>query len=193
MEPINISNVKDIFFSVRGGWTITTILGNIFSAIEEKYGSRDLSYTILGVEIFDGSQPDYWYPGDCKHITIRITKKCINNIYCAVYEVAHEAIHLLSPVEFGNSTYLEEGIATYFSKQYLFHNTGFNMPIAGEKYQIAYNLTSKLLEIDESIIKELRKVQPSISAITKEMLLHFNQSIPTDLDDKLPTNFQFDM
>lgn len=190
MEPIDFSQVKDIFLSVEGQWTITTLLGHMLRQIKSEYGERDHTYEIIGIEMFDGAQPDYWFPGDCGNVAIRITKGCVGDINEAAYQVAHEAVHLLNPKKFGKTTYLEEGLATYFAKHYLAYNAHIDMPINGDDYRIAYDLTSKLLSIDNTIIKTLRKIEPDISSFTPNMILSHCPKASPILVENLTTNFQ---
>lgn len=193
MEHIDFQNVKDIFYSKNGEWTITTLLGHILGTAEAKYGNRDHSYTILGIELYDGTNPDFWFPGNCKNVVIRITNDCREDINKAVFQVAHESIHLLNPKVLGCTTYLEEGLATYFSKEYLYLEANCNMLINEAKYRTAYDLVKYLLSIDGSIIRKLRMRQPNISLITEEILLNENPNIPSSIAKKVTTNFQIEL
>jgi len=96
-------------------FTLTSKLGDILNFAEAQYGLRDYSYTILGIEFYNLPNPQIWYPQDCKHIAIQLTTRCLIDFNEGIYELAHEAIHCLSPTE-GKfpATVLEEGIATYF-------------------------------------------------------------------------------
>ena len=42
-------------------WSHTTTLGDLLFTAERKYGARDKSWTILGIEIC-GLHPQIWYP-----------------------------------------------------------------------------------------------------------------------------------
>ncbi len=188
MNKISFSNVSDIFMNSNGNWTISSILGEIFNEIENLYGKRDMSFTILGVELSKNNQPQTWFPGDRGHVLIQLTESCRNNIVEAVYQTAHEAVHCLFPKPFGSATYFEEGLATYFAKKYILFQQNIDMPITIYKYQQAYDLVCELLSIDNSIIKRIREKYPDISSIDKNQLLQYG--IPELLADKLTTNFQ---
>lgn len=170
-------------------WTITSKLGNMLRQAEEKYGQRDYSYTILGVEFNQEEHPRIWYPGDCKHIVIQITMNCINDLNRAVFQVAHEAIHCLSPQGKNSATVLEEGLASYFSSQYTLENGHGTWTCDKPKYREASNLVQKLLLIDPDIVKKIREVQPTISLIDKILILKTNPNIPIELADSLTLNF----
>lgn len=188
----NHKEIEDIFytFPINNGnsFSITSLLGDILISAQDKYGPRDMSYTILGIEFTTKEQPQIWFPRDCKNIAIQITIDCRFNAPKAIYQVAHEAIHCLSPA-LGEATYLEEGLATYFSQDFTqsFCDIDFQPEI--ERYHIACNLVKKLLDINPNIIKELRKETPQISALSKEMLVERIPNIPLDLAEKLTTRF----
>src|SRR5215467_11622293 len=100
MANANLEVEIDLLFAnpIPGGysWTLASRLGHMLRTAEERYGPRDLSYTILGVE-FGGDIPHIWYPGNCRHVIVQIARYCINNLQHAYYQLAHECIHLLSP------------------------------------------------------------------------------------------------
>jgi len=80
------------------GWTFTlaTRLGHMLRIAEERYGQRDGSYTILGVEFTEGV-PQLWYPDNVDDIAIQLNVTCLHEPHRAYYQLAHECIHLLSP------------------------------------------------------------------------------------------------
>ena len=145
--------------------TIVSRLGNILNEAEKLYGERDRNFTILGIEIANISQPQIFLSGnDKKNVTIQITENCINNIGQATFQVAHEAIHCLCPKVHRSSTYLEEGLATYFSIYYTAKiGDPYSMP--NPKYFKSYELVDTLLKIDGDIIKISRKIEPDLSKI----------------------------
>jgi hypothetical protein len=170
-------------------WTIVSKLGHILQTAEARYGERDKSCTILGMEISTQAIPQIWYPENCKNAVIQITVNCANDINRAVYQVAHEAIHFLSLTGGANSNYLEEGLATHFSIEYTLNN-GHGIWHSGDpKYDEALKLVEQLFLIDPNIIKTLRHVEPTISLITRELLTRTNSNITQDLADKLTRKF----
>ncbi len=189
--------MKNIFESkpIPNGhsWTITSKLGDILKSAEGKYGERDKTYTILGVEFTTQDSPCIWYPGNRKSIIIQITLNCKQDFDRAIFQVAHEAIHCLSPT--GNSTaiVLEEGLATYFSIEYLKENGHINIRSEKKNYREAKNLTEELLKIDPSIIKEIREKCFVISRIDRNLLLETNSKIPENLAQKLTENFDYSL
>lgn len=170
-------------------WTITSKLGHIIRKAEEKYGQRDFSYTILGVEFNQDVRPRIWYPADCKQLVIQITMNCINDINRAVFQVAHEAIHCLSPTGKNFTNVLEEGLANLNSIEYPLENGHGIWKSDEEKYTDASELVKELLRIDPEIIKKLRAVQPTISLIDKSLILNANTKVPEQLADNLTKLF----
>ena len=170
-------------------WTITSKLGHILRTAEDKYGPRDYSYTILGVEFNQEGHPRIWFPGNCKHVVIQITMNCINDINRAIYQVAHEVIHCLCPTGSNIVNVLEEGLAHLFSIEYTLANGNGVWTSCDQKYTDASELVKQLLSFDEEIIKKLRLIQPTISSIDKELILETNPKVPEELADRLTRRF----
>jgi hypothetical protein len=123
-------------------YTLASRLGQILELAEKLYGDRDHSYTILGIYFTTNAQPSHWFPGNRKDIIILLTKRCATDEREALFELSHEAIHLLSPTSGLNATNFEEGLATYFSIWYVNH--ALRQPttaayIGSPKYLEVYN------------------------------------------------------
>lgn len=170
-------------------WTITSKLGHILRIAEEKYGPRDYSYTILGVEFNQDGHPRIWYPGNCKNVIIQITLNCLNDLNRAVFQVAHEAIHCLCPTGKKSANNLEEGLATLFSIEYTKTNGNGIWSPNDENYSAASELVKQLLSFDSKIIKKLRLVEPTISSIDKNLILETNPNVPEKLAESLTLKF----
>ena len=171
-------------------WTISSRLGETLRQAEELFGKRDKEYTILGVEFILTGLPRVWYPGNCKHIIIRLNKSAIENVNQSLYQLSHETVHCLSPKGKRAANVLEEGLATYFSEWYMRKNgLGDWFPILPE-YIEANKLVKELLSIDFDIIKKVRTIQPKISDITQADLMKANCNIQTELAEKLCKPFQ---
>ena len=152
-------------------WTLTTRLGHMLHLAEERFGPRDNSYTILGIE-FVADGPRIWYPGNCRHIAIQLSLESLHDEVCACYELAHETIHLLSPTGTDQTTVLEEGLATYYSRQYLEENFCIDWSNSGEKnYDFACEMIESLLTLDPLSIKTLRAVEPRLSEIGEDLII----------------------
>lgn len=185
--------MSSIFIShpITGGYsyTITSKLGHILRTAEEKYGPRDYTYTILGVEFNLDGHPRIWYPENCKNIIIQISLNCINDINRAVFQVAHEAIHCLCPTGTKSANVLEEGLANLFSIEYTLANENGVWSSNSQKYTEASELVKQLLSYDIEIIKKLRLVQPTISSIDKDLIMKTNAKVPEELAENLTRKF----
>jgi len=170
-------------------WTITSKLGHILKAAEEKYGPRDYSYSILGIEFNQDGHPRIWYPGNDKHIIIQISMNCLNDFNRAVFQVAHEVIHCLCPTGTNNVNVLEEGLANLFSIEYALQNDNGVWTSNDHRYTDASELVKQLLSYDIEIIKKLRLVQPTISLIDKDLILKVNSNVPINLAESLTRKF----
>ena len=98
-------------------WTLTTLFGEFLHEAEERFGARDMTYTPLGLE-FDGAAPHLWFPGDRHHISIVLTEAARFDPAEALFELAHETVHMLAPTS-GRSEapVFEEGLATLFAHE----------------------------------------------------------------------------
>jgi hypothetical protein len=139
---------------IKGGfsWTLPSRLGQILSEAESLYGERDKSWTLLGVEFVSNDQPAIWYPfshEDKKYLLVQLTKKALEDEQEALLQLSHEAVHLLSPAGGGkNTNVFEEGLATYFSIEYL-KKQGFKVDqqiLASKKYREAFELVKQVAE-----------------------------------------------
>lgn len=177
-----------LFISNDYSWTLIRLLGHILRVAEERFGERDHSYTILGIE-FAKSGPQIWYPGNCKHIAIQLGIKCLNEKYRAYYQLAHESIHLLSPTGGRNATVLEEGLATYFSSWYLDEFFNQNWYSSMVSYTEACADVKKLLELDKDAIQKLREEEPVISKISSQLLLKYYPALGEEIAERLVQPF----
>jgi hypothetical protein len=183
----------DLLFArpIDGGytWTLSSRVGDMLKIAESLYGSRDLSYTFLGIE-FAENKPQNWFPGRCKHVVIQLSKSCIMEPDKACFQLAHEVIHLLSPTEYKNVNVLEEGLASYFQMQYMDKEwPKANMHIDDPAYISAKKSVEKLLALDKDAIKTLRKKEPVISHITESMIIDSYPSLETKITKHLCQKF----
>lgn len=151
-------------------WTLTTRLGQMLREAEGRFGKRDRSYTILGIEFADDG-PQLWFPGNCQHVAVQLSTDCLSDTARACYQLAHEVIHLLSPTGARNATNLEEGLATCFAEDYMReHFSGAWTPIL-PSYEAAGVAARSLLNKNPEVIKEIRIQELVISRIVPELLL----------------------
>lgn len=98
---------------------------------------------------------------------IELCGKAINDRKDGIFQLFHEVIHLLSPLdkndEANEANYLEEGMTVYFSELITTRETGDpdyckNEAAKHPEYQKAYQFYTKLLAIDGNAVLKLRGV-----------------------------------
>ncbi|MCK5916972.1 MAG: hypothetical protein KAG34_01010 [Cocleimonas sp.] len=171
-----LANRTDVGFT----WTVVSRFSDILTNAENRYGKRDPSWTLLGVEFTNLDQPQIWYPfisQNRKHLIIQLTKSASKNEKEALFQLSHEAIHLLSPAGTEGSSVFEEGLATYFSIQNM-KTLNYDIDesyIFEKKYRQAYNLIDHLYKNfpnTEDRIKTLRSQVEKIRDITPEQFAY---------------------
>ena len=167
-----------LILSRDGGYTLTTVLGRTIQLAEKAFGKRDLHYTILGFH-FTGRDSGISFFEDPYTVLVRLGTNCLYDLELACYQLAHETVHLLSPVKSELVTVLEEGVATRFGCDFMLnHSHNLGWPILGSRWSStsdqAYNramfAADRLLRIDQDAISSLRQIQPAISCMNPEMI-----------------------
>jgi hypothetical protein len=104
-------------------WTLTSRLGQILEDYEQRLGPAARRYRLLGIEFTSGPRPRIWYPNfgsGPKSVIIQLTQRARRDRGLALFQLAHEAFHLLNPVKPGaHTSVLEEGLASYFAARYV--------------------------------------------------------------------------
>jgi hypothetical protein len=88
-------------------------------------------------------------------------------------ELAHESVHVLSPVGLGSGpTILEEGLAEWFAQRYVNRVHGITFERGSNpKADDVMRAVESLLSKNQLVIKELRTRQPVISKIDEKLLV----------------------
>ena len=128
---------------------------------------------------------------------IQLHGKAIDDRKDGVFQLSHEVVHLISPVEQdeGNEVnYMKEGMATYFSKLITEYETGdyeyCDTAMAKHpKYLKAYQLYVSLAETDKDVVKKLRETTPVIANIQPEYFTKAGFIVNTVLIDALLAKF----
>lgn len=125
-------------------WTLATRYGAALKFAEDRYGRRDLNWTLLGVDLARIPAPQIFYAGPNdgrKHIVIQLTASVATDEKQALFQLGHEVVHTLSPIGLNErSSVLEEGIATYNSLEFV-RSAGLEIGpayINSPKYEAAY-------------------------------------------------------
>lgn len=106
----------------------------------------------------------------------------------AIFELAHETVHLLNPVV-GTTNWLEEGIAVAFSVHMTEDLVNVSMPITDPKYRDAYKLIQRFEEPYFTVARKIREAVGALSLADNETLQHLFPSADNHLLQKLVTNF----
>lgn len=170
-------------------FTLTSRLGQILEMAEERFGPRDKSYTILGFE-FRAGLPQIWFPGTGKTVIVQLDSSSMNDPNLPLFQMAHESVHLLTPVLPDKASVLEEGLATYFSKEYMAAHIGGVWLTGDQKYDRAEVLARKLLLLNADAIIALRELVPIISDATAQDILEICPGLSPHLAEQLAVTFQ---
>jgi hypothetical protein len=174
----------------RATFTLTTYLGRFLREAEELAGPRDRSWTILGVEFFgeerEGAVPHTWYPGNCGNIAVRLTRDVAKNPPRAIYQLAHEVVHLISPSGApSQAPNLEEGFASIFAAEQC---ANYRCDI-GKLYRAAHQDVTALFAMNRFAIREIRSLEPRLWMVTPEIIASAVPGIDTQLAARLCSNW----
>ena len=165
-------------------WTLASRVGNMLSEIEDIFGERDKYWTILGVEInFESSVPQNWYPGgnERKNIVFQLVPPANRNVLNANYQLAHEVVHALSPNIGLRVNILEEGLATWFARNYVHEHFGVVVLEDLDSYRVARETVERLLAIDKEGVKKLRLVEPCLKKMTRSTFKEAGLTVEPEL------------
>lgn len=176
----NTYGIPDHLFTIplpqdRWSFTLAGRMSRCILEMEKRYGDRDGRWTLLGLEFCEGV-PNIWFPGGNEqpprmHITIRLGHKAFNDEKRAVYQLAHECVHLLAPVEYGKAKVIEEGLATAFSEDIIemwFGEKNKADYTNDPRYRDAAGNVRQLLKQAPDAIRRLRRVEPAFSSMTAD-------------------------
>ena len=153
--------------------TLMQELLRIFKEAELLFGPRDASYQLSIPRITDCATARSYTFQPLRMTRIYLSRNSKIKPWLASVELAHEAIHVLSPMAFGGApTILEEGLAEWFAQKYVnrIHGLVFERG-ADPKADAVMQAVSTLLAKNELVIKNLRTRQPVISKIDEKLLV----------------------
>jgi len=145
----------------------------ILKEAELVFGPRDTSYQLSVPRLTDCASSRTYFFRPLRMTRIYLSRGSRTKPDVASLELAHEAIHVLSPVALGGTlTILEEGLAEWFAQRYVnrVHGLVFEMG-ANPKADAVMRAVSRLLAKNELVIKHLRVRQPVISKIDEKLLV----------------------
>ena len=153
--------------------TLMQELLRIFKEAEFLFGPRDTSYQLSLPRLTECASSRTYIVRPLRIARIYLSRDSRTKPWLASLELAHEAIHVLSPVTFNSSlTILEEGLAEWFGQRYVsrVHDMSFERG-ANPKADAVMRAVSTLLAKNELVIKNLRTRQPAISRIDEKLLV----------------------
>ena len=144
----------------------------ILDEAERLFGPRDTSFQLSAPRLTDCHNSRTLILRPLRMTRIYLSRAAKTKPWIASLELAHEAIHIMSPAPIGGPTILEEGLAEYFAQRYAdrVHGLTFERG-ANPKADAVMRAVSALLAKNEFVIKQLRTRQPVISKIDEELLL----------------------
>ena len=117
-----------------------------------RYGRCDSRFGLKGIE-FRQDWPETRYPSNGEgSFEIWLSLDCDQEppSYRAVFQLAHECLHALKPVQLGRATVLEEGLVTEFSLEVV----PCNIPPESKAYATAFDY-----------VRKLRKLLPNLNSV----------------------------
>lgn len=165
-------------------WSMTSRIGDMLKEAESLFGHRDEKWTILGVELRadKGAVPQNWFPGypKRKNIIFQVVPPANTDRAQALFQLAHEVVHSLSPHVGKTANVLEEGVATWFAERYACSATGVDIHSSLRSYANARDAVTKLLKVDETAIRRLRTLEPDFSRMTAKTFKDAHIAIDED-------------
>ena len=153
--------------------TLMQELLKIFKESELLFGPRDASYELSAPRITECASSRTYFFKPLRIVRIYLSRDSRTKPWLASLELAHESVHVLSPVPFGRGlTILEEGLAEWFAQRYAGRVHGVTFERGSNPRADAVMLAvSTLLAKNQFVIKALRTRQPVISKIDPKLLV----------------------
>ncbi|HAS8448209.1 hypothetical protein VVYB158_06615 [Vibrio vulnificus CladeA-yb158] len=131
---------------------------------EDKYGKSVSNLKLLPVQ-FHTNGPYVSYPTN-HDLLVTISDSCRIQRNRAYYQLAHEAVHTLSPVNIENVSWLEEGVAVNFSHCFMARHCGVSWDRTGsEKYDLAWRYVKELIKVYPGAIRLIFKTFGRLSSL----------------------------
>lgn len=179
-------------------WSLTSRLGDILQSFEARLGPRNPKYRLLGVEFTKGGRPRIWYPllgGKFRDVIIQLTPRARRSHGLAIFQLGHEAFHLMEPGDGVAASFLEEGLASYFAIAYMrsrgMHN-GESF-LTESSYRSSYEMVKKLAQLHRDFdrrLKRLRRLRGSFSRISSDDIREAFPRAPAQIARELAKRFR---
>ena len=191
-EFLNVSASVGNRLPERAG-TFSRVLDNQLAWAEKRFGPRDPRYILWAVEFRD--PPCLHHRGHASrsleiHLSLNALREARQGrSHPAFWQMAHECVHVLSPVRRREVNVLEEGLVCCFQHDYMRDVFGFRGQLSDPRYLRARALTRQLIALDSDAVKRIRQSQPVISRISEEDLRTHCPAIPPDIARELTQHF----
>jgi hypothetical protein len=162
--------------------TLMEELLKIFKEAEVLLGPRDTSFKLSVPRITECATSRSYIFRPLRATRIYLSRDSRTKPWLASLELAHEAVHVLSPVTLGSRlTILEEGLAEWFAQRYVnrVHGLSFERG-SNPRADAVMRAVSTLLARNQFLIKQLRTRQPVISKIDEKLLIEVAGISPGD-------------
>lgn len=173
---------------VGHSWTLTSAMGHLLAEAEGRYGARDRSFTPIGLEFTSADVPQTWFPGSREFVAIQLTESARQNPNRALFQLAHEVIHLLAPNIGITANVLEEGLATLFSDEMsMRYGWGYQTDILS--YREAKAAVQAIIAFEADAIRRLRAVQPNFYLMDADLLSGILPAVPRSIAEAVCMTF----
>ncbi len=188
--------MEDLFIASRmksgdWTWTVTTRLLLFLEELEDLFGPRCVKYLYGGVEFADDG-PYVWYPFG-KYVVVRLSSPCVNEPARALFQLAHESVHLIAPLGSREGvTVLEEALASWFQLKIVAEHSQLfaeDWKVLPPRYASAAALITPLLCENPQAIKRIRVRQPNFHDISMELLKEEFVNAPDEVLRQLTSPF----
>lgn len=168
--------------------TLARWTSEILISIEEKYGARDNRFTFVGIE-FEDRKPQTWFhpAGRGLHVAIRLNKNVWENPSRALFQLAHECVHLLDPSQNNTAPVIEEGLAVLTSREFMARIRG--TWASRGKYARAGLLAEQALRINPNVVRNIRAEEVPFVEMTPGMLLDHCTGLDPAIAETLCSRF----
>ena len=153
---------------------------------EQLYGPRTPSYRLCKPQFHDKG-PQTRFTCDGRGVCAELGPKARRDWAFAVFQLAHETVHLLDPVVRGKANNLEEGVAVAFSF-YVQPRYEIDIQTSEEPYVRAHALVSTLPG-GHLATGRIRREVGRLSAVTAENLLGLFPDLAPDIASALTCKF----
>jgi hypothetical protein len=133
----------------------------------ERYGPLVRERMLLGIE-FGDDHPMVWMCGE-RYVIVKLSENARLEPRRATYQLAHEAVHLLSPLPAGLAPVIEEGLAVAFERE-MSKRYALDMHGDDAAYNAAGDLAEQMLADDSEVVKRIRCEEPTFERWTPQLL-----------------------